>query len=242
MANTICLFLNNYQTTLGAVLSSTGTTITVSSTTGLPASLATGQFIPMTLTPASSPGSVYEIVYVTGISGANLTVTRGEENTSALTWNTGDILYSTNTAETTQPVQGAGNFTTVTASGLITANGGISVPNATTAQNPVTLQQSITGGTSGYNNVTSARALNTVYQNTTSRPLVVAVIGNIVANSNFEFLVGPTNPPERASLFFMFNASTNAELLGANGIVPPGWYYEAVPNNTGSELSEWYEY
>lgn len=95
------LFLNNYQTTLGAALSSTATTMTVSSTTGLPSSLASGQFIPMTLTPASNPGSVYEIVYVTGISGSNLTIERGMENTSALNWSTGDILYSTNTAETT---------------------------------------------------------------------------------------------------------------------------------------------
>jgi hypothetical protein len=96
------LFLNNYKTTLAAALSSTATVMTVATTTGLPSSLASGQFIPLILTPASSPGSVYEIVYVTGISGANLTVTRGEENTSALTWNTGDILYSTNTAGTTQ--------------------------------------------------------------------------------------------------------------------------------------------
>ena len=101
------LFLNNYQTTLGAALSSTATTMTVSSTTGLPSSLASGQFIPMTLTPASSPGSAYEIVYVTGISGSTLTVTRGEEGTSALNWNTGDILYSTNTAQTTGTTKGS---------------------------------------------------------------------------------------------------------------------------------------
>ena len=119
------LFLNNYKTTLAAALSSTATVMTVATTTGLPSSLASGQFIPLILTPASYPGSVYEIVYVTGISGANLTVTRGEENTSALTWNTGDILYSTNTAGTTAPLEGP-NFTgPVTSAGLITANGGI---------------------------------------------------------------------------------------------------------------------
>ena len=122
-------FLNFYQTTLGAALSSTATSLTVSSTTGLPSSLASGQFIPMTLTPASSPGSAYEIVYVTGISGSSLTVTRGEEGTSALNWNTGDILYSTNTAETTGTSMGSPSTdfqtNTLTASGLITANDGI---------------------------------------------------------------------------------------------------------------------
>ena len=95
------LFLNFYTTTLSASLSSTATTMTVSSTTGLPSSLASGQFIPMILTSAAAPGTVYEIVYVTGISGSSLTITRGQEGTSALNWNTGDILYSTNTAETT---------------------------------------------------------------------------------------------------------------------------------------------
>lgn len=146
------LFLNNYQTTLGAALSSTATTMTVSSTTGLPSSLASGQFIPMTLTPASNPGSAYEIVYVTGISGSTLTVERGQEGTSALNWNTGDILYSTNTAETTGTAGGdpAVDFqtNTLTASGLITANDGIDVaggtltiPNATANNQPVALGQ-----------------------------------------------------------------------------------------------------
>ena len=130
------LFLNNYQTTLGAALSSTATTMTVSSTTGLPSSLASGQFIPMTLTPASSPGSAYEIVYVTGISGSTLTVERGQEGTSALNWNTGDILYSTNTAQTTGTSMGSPSTdfqtNTLTASGLITANGGLTVPSGQT--------------------------------------------------------------------------------------------------------------
>lgn len=134
MANTV-LFVNNYQTTLGAALSSTATTMTVSSATGLPSSLS-GQFIPITLTPASSPGSVYEIVYVTAISGTTLTITRGEEGTSALSWNVGDILYSTNTAQTTGTSTGNPNTafqaSTIDASGLIMANGGITAGGTTT--------------------------------------------------------------------------------------------------------------
>ena len=143
-------FLNFYQTTLGAALSSTATTLTVSSTTGLPSSLASGQFIPMTLTPASSPGSAYEIVYVTGISGTTLTIERGQEGTSALNWNTGDILYSTNTAQTTGTSTGNPNTafqaSTIDASGLITANGGLNI----TTSGPFTgLPYDIAGGISG---------------------------------------------------------------------------------------------
>ena len=174
------LFLNNYQTTLGAALSSTATTMTVSSTTGLPSSLASGQFIPMTLTPASSPGSAYEIVYVTGISGSTLTVERGQEGTSALNWNTGDVLYSTNTAETTGTSMGSPSTdfqtNTLTASGLITANGGltvpsgqtetvagtldvtgtIAVPNATSNNQPVALGQLLNTDPIGASNATSS--------------------------------------------------------------------------------------
>ena len=97
------LFLNFYTTTLSASISSTATTMSVSSTTGLPSSLASGQFIPMILTSAAAPGTVYEIVYVTGISGSSLTITRGQEGTSALNWNASDIVYSNNTAQTTAP-------------------------------------------------------------------------------------------------------------------------------------------
>ncbi len=100
-------FLNFYQTTLAAALSSTATSMSVSSVTGLPSSLASGEFIPIVLTPASSPGSTYEIVYVTGISGTTLTIERGQEGSSALNWNTGDILYSTNTAQTTGTTAGS---------------------------------------------------------------------------------------------------------------------------------------
>ena len=95
------LFLNFYTTTLSASISSTATTMSVSSTTGLPSSLASGQFIPMILTSAAATGTVYEIVYVTGISGSSLTITRGQEGTSALNWNASDIVYSNNTAQTT---------------------------------------------------------------------------------------------------------------------------------------------
>ena len=87
------LFLNFYTTTLSASLSSTAITMSVSSTTGLPSSLASGQFIPMILTSAAAPGTVYEIVYFTGISGSSLTISRGQEGTSALNWNASDIVF-----------------------------------------------------------------------------------------------------------------------------------------------------
>ena len=169
---TTCLFLNEYKTTLAASFPSTSTTMTVSSTTGLPASLVSGQFIPMVLTPASNPGSVYEIVYVTGISGANLTVTRGQENTSVLNWSTGDIVFSTNTADTTASTF-ASLLTVETIAGNPTFSNGLTVPNATANNNPVALAQSTAGAVS--TNVSSSRVFGTVYTNTSDRLRIVQI-------------------------------------------------------------------
>ena len=89
----------------------------------------------MILTSAAAPGTVYEIVYVTGISGSSLTITRGQEGTSALNWNASDIVYSSNTAETTGTSMGSPSTDfqtdTLMASGLITANDGIDVTAGT---------------------------------------------------------------------------------------------------------------
>ncbi len=98
------LFPNFYNTTLSASLSSTATTMSVTTSTGLP-TLLSGQVIPLILTPKSSPGSTYEIVYVTGISGTTLTIERGMEGTSAQTWNSGDIVLCGPTGESVSPVR-----------------------------------------------------------------------------------------------------------------------------------------
>lgn len=98
------LFPNFYNTTLSASLSSTATTMSVTTSTGLP-TLLSGQVIPLILTPKSSPGSIYEIVYVTGISGTTLTIERGMEGTSAQTWNSGDIVLCGPTGESVAPVR-----------------------------------------------------------------------------------------------------------------------------------------
>ena len=98
------LFPNFYDTSLSASLSSTATTTSVTTSTGLP-TLLSGQVIPLILTPKSSPGSTYEIVYVTGISGTTLTIERGMEGTSAQTWNSGDIVLCGPTGESVSPVR-----------------------------------------------------------------------------------------------------------------------------------------
>lgn len=98
------IFANNVNTTLAAPLTSSGVTLTLASSVNLPA-LASGQIMPLTLNDAAT-GTFYEIVYVTNISGVTLTVTRGEEGTSALNWSVGDYAACMHTAGTVASVNG----------------------------------------------------------------------------------------------------------------------------------------
>ena len=90
------VYANNVSTTLANPLSAGGTTITLASSVNLPA-LAAGQTLALTLNDAATQ-TIFEIVYVTAISGANLTVTRAQEGTAAQTWLVGDYAFAAATA------------------------------------------------------------------------------------------------------------------------------------------------
>lgn len=94
---TIFTFSNNVNTTLAGAVSTGATMITLASTQNLPTSIPSGQVLVITLNDAATRGN-YEIVYATAISGATLTVLRGQEGTSALAWLTGDYAFSPPTA------------------------------------------------------------------------------------------------------------------------------------------------
>lgn len=98
------VFINNFSTTLAAALTSTGTTVTLASSTGLP-TLASGQIMPLTLNDAAT-GQIYEILYVTAISGATLTVERAQERTAAQAWAIGDYAKCMPTAQSVEPAGG----------------------------------------------------------------------------------------------------------------------------------------
>lgn len=94
---TIFTFSNNVNTTLAGTVSPSATTITLSSTQHLPASIPAGQALVITLNDVATRNN-YEVVYATAITGATLTVLRGQEGTSALAWLVGDFAYSPPTA------------------------------------------------------------------------------------------------------------------------------------------------
>lgn len=89
---------DNVNTQLATAALSTATTLTLASSTNLP-TLTTGQVMPLTLNDAAT-GGIYEVVYVTAISGVTLTVERAQEGTGALNWSLGDWAYCAPTAGT----------------------------------------------------------------------------------------------------------------------------------------------
>lgn len=95
---TIFTFANNVNTTLAGALSPTSTSLTLSSTFGLPSSIPAGEVLVISLNDQATRKN-FEIIYASSISGATLSgLSRGQEGTTALSWLTGDFAYNGPTA------------------------------------------------------------------------------------------------------------------------------------------------
>lgn len=102
-------FANNVNTTLAVAATSSSSTLTLASTSHLPSSIPSGSYLALTLNDAATR-SVFEIVYATSVSGATVTVLRGQEGTTANNWQVGDYIYASNTAgilSSFAPVEGS---------------------------------------------------------------------------------------------------------------------------------------
>jgi hypothetical protein len=106
---TTFVFANNVNTKLAGNVAPTDTTITLASTANLPASIPAGEYFVVTINDAATRQN-FEVLYVTAITGATLTVLRAQEGTTALSWLVGDYVYSPPTAGQMQSF-GAGGVT-----------------------------------------------------------------------------------------------------------------------------------
>jgi hypothetical protein len=84
-------YTNNAEAIVAGNLTSTDTSITVDDASKFP-TLAAGDLVYLTLSNISN--TVHEIVICTDITGNVLTVTRGQDNTTALDWTAGDTKLS----------------------------------------------------------------------------------------------------------------------------------------------------
>ena len=162
----------------------------------------------------------------------------------------------TATVAGTLDVTGTTDVGTLTASGLITANGGISVPsgqteavagtlsvtgtldvtgtitipNATLPGQAVNLGQSLSGG--AFRNVTASRALNTVYTNSSGRPMEVLVTMSSTGGAYFQGAIS-------GNIFVGAYVPVAGLSFGGSFIVPPGDTYSILTSN--GTLTSWYE-
>ena len=141
---TAFVFVNYVDTTLAAAASSTATSLSLSSSANLP-TLESGEIMPLTLNDAAT-GLVYEIVYVTAISGTTLTVERAQEGTTAQNWSTGDYAFTGPTANTVAPV--TGTHSPVASETLPAVNRLVVTPGTLTAGITLTLNDQAAAGSS----------------------------------------------------------------------------------------------
>ena len=216
MPNTF-VFANNVKTSLSVAASSTSTTLTLSSSANFP-TIPAGAYWPLTLNDKAT-GQYYEIVWVSSYSGSVVTCLRGQEGTSALNWLVGDNVFSTNTAQTTAPAEGnpSVDFQTnaLTASGLITANGGVdvaggtlTVPNAAVSENPVNLGQ------------------------------LIKNFGNSAVGTSNSLSVSATfTPPQNGLVFLAFNGSFASGAITGNNPASSGGTIQNGSGTSGGNAS-----
>lgn len=93
---TIFVFANNYIGSVASGVASSDLVIDVLSVAGLP-TIPAGDYLALTLIRPTVPG-MFEVVYVTAISGNVLTVLRAQEGSTTQVWENGDTIFSGPTA------------------------------------------------------------------------------------------------------------------------------------------------
>jgi len=121
----VFLFANNASSTLAGPISNVATALNVASGQGaLFPNPSAGQQFAVTMNDAAT-GLLTEIMYCTARSGDTLTVTRGQEGTTAQNWAAGDLIANLITAGQMQAMQQSALLfpaRIVTASGPFTIN------------------------------------------------------------------------------------------------------------------------
>ncbi len=124
------IFTNDASSTLAAAITSTATSLTL--VTGGGASFpspAAGQYFVATLISQSNPNT-YEIIQVTARSTDTLTIVRGQEGTTALSWNIGDFCNHQITA-------GSLNIFSAETGAVLSVSAGTNISVGGTPQNPI---------------------------------------------------------------------------------------------------------
>lgn len=191
---------------------------------------------------ASAPVGSGSVVLASGVTGTgNVVLASALGSYAALA---GSATQQFSVADATAATQAAslGQLTSGLATKAALAGSTsqtFSVANAATGTQAIALQQTIGAGATAYNNVTSSRALNTVYTNTTGRPLCLAIrTAETLSAGGFSAItiyVGGV-----IAYWDQTVQATTSQFVNKSAfvIIPPGATYEVQ----GSPISSWYEY
>ncbi len=125
----IPIFTNDAASTLASAITSTATSLTLVSGGGAKfPSPAAGQYFVATLISQSNPNT-YEIIQCTARSTDTLTIARGQEGTTALAWNSGDLCNEQVTA-------GSLNVFSAASTPVLSVSAGSNISIGGTTQNP----------------------------------------------------------------------------------------------------------
>ena len=240
------LFSNFVNTTIASAVAPGDATISVASVTGMPSPAANQQFA-LVLTDAATD-SIREVVYATVVSGSNLTVLRGQEGTSALTWSSGDYVSF-------DPTAGVFNALLQNLQGV--ASNGYSSYSAAATLTQTQIGQTVlyTGSSAGTLTLPAANTVpiyesKIVFRNTGSGALTIAPsAGNTVDTT------APTLSTSQSACFISDGSSVWRALwndaasapgwnvgdykITASTTVPSGWllcYGQAISRTTYSAL------
>ena len=220
------IFANFVQTTLSAAASATDTSLSVTSASYLP-TLESGQQFPLTLVDAATE-TVYEIVYVTDVSGTTLTVLRGQEGTTAQSWKIGDFVKGSPTTGTVSP--SPGTHYPVASETLPTTLGKLSVmPGALTADITLTLPGSGDAGSETTIYGSAAAYTTTVASPVTSgSPYIEMPDGSQV----YSYVIPASSPG--AGIRIVWDGTNYRGFTFGQTIVAP-----ATASNQAPQLGQW---
>jgi hypothetical protein len=91
---------------------------------------------------------------------------------------------------------------------------------------------------STFNDLFGSRALDTIYQNTSGRPMWINVIIGILTGVECTLTIGSSSPP---STYIDNDIIHEKSLCTLQGLIPVNWYYRVDVNVGSPAILDWFE-
>ena len=201
--------VNFFTTTISAALTTSDTSLSLGSTTGAP-TIPSGYVWPLILTA----NDIYEVVYVTALSGSTATVERAQEGTTAQAWASGTTIYGAFTAGAVLYDGDSMTADNLTVTGTTTLQSNVTADNLTVT-GTTTLQSNVTADNLTVTGTTTLQSNVTVDAPTSGPALTV---NGLAADNGGINLIDNNAANAVATPFYIrrYGSTANAEQQGPN--------------------------